>query len=281
MNGAVPSPAPAPGPAGPGTATFRSASLWIIDLDGVVWLAEEPIGEVGAAVADLRRHGVRVVFASNNSAPTTRELLERLERVGIESSPADLVTSAAAAASLLEPGQSVRVLAEGGVLEALDGRGVAVVEDGPVDAAVVGWSHLFDFDSLAATASAARTSGRLIGTNEDPNHPTPAGLVPGSGALLAAVATAAGLTPEVAGKPHTPMVELIRQQFDLLEADGSVVLVGDQPRTDGRLAERLGLPFGLVDSGVTPAGADGQGVPVALRATDLVTMVRDCLSGDS
>ncbi len=281
MSGEVRSPVPGPGPPGPGPASFRSASLWIIDLDGVVWLAGEPIGEVGAAVADLRRHGARVVFASNNSAPTTRELLDRLDRVGIESSAADLVTSASAAASLLEPGQSVKVLAEGGVLEALDGRGVAVADDGPVDAAVVGWSHLFDFEGLAATASAARASGRLIGTNEDPNHPTPAGLVPGSGALLAAVATASGLTPEVAGKPHAPMVKLIRERFDLFGSDGSVVMVGDQPRTDGLLADRLGLPFGLVDSGVTPAGGDGAGVPVALRAPDLVTMVRDCLSGDS
>jgi glycerol-1-phosphatase len=221
------------------------------------------------------------VFASNNSAPTTRDLLDRLGRVGIEASAADLITSADAAASLLEPGQSVKVLAEGGVLEALDERGVAVVDGGPVDAAVVGWSHHFDFEILAATASAARTSGRLIGTNEDPNHPTPAGLVPGSGALLAAVATASGLSPEVAGKPHAPMVKLIRERFDVHEGDGSAVIVGDQPRTDGRLAERLGLPFGLVDSGVTAAGADGQGVPVALRAPDLVSMVQDCLAGDS
>ncbi len=279
MSGEVPSPAPVPGPAGPGPESFRSASLWIIDLDGVVWLAGEPIGEVGAAVADLRSHDIRVVFASNNSAPTTGDLLDRLDRVGIESSAADLVTSATAAASLLEPGQSVKALAEGGVLEALEGRGVAVADEGPVDAAVVGWSHLFDFESLAATAAAARASGRLIGTNEDPNHPTPAGLVPGSGALLAAVATASGLTPEVAGKPHAPMVRLIRQRFAFDAGDGSVVMVGDQPRTDGRLAARLGIPFGLVDSGVTPAGADGLGVPVALRAPDLVALVRSCLSG--
>ena len=159
MSGEVPSPVPVPGPAGPGPASFRSASLWIIDLDGVVWLAGEPIGEVGAAVADLRSHDIRVVFASNNSAPTTGDLLDRLGRVGIESSAADLVTSAAAAASLLEPGQSVKALAEGGVLEALEGRGVAVADEGPVDAAVVGWSHLFDFESLAATAAAARTRG--------------------------------------------------------------------------------------------------------------------------
>jgi glycerol 3-phosphatase-2 len=259
-------------------ATFASASLWIIDLDGVVWLAGEPIGNVAAAVAELRRHGVRVVFATNNSAPTTDELLARLARVGIESSAGDLATSAAAAASLLDPGQSVKVLAEGGVLEALDARAVSVVDGGKVDAAVVGWSRGFDFDALSATAAAARSSGRLVGTNEDPTHPTPSGLVPGSGALLAAVATASGLEPEVAGKPHSAMASLMRKRFGFADGDGGVVMIGDQLRTDGRLAARLGIRFGLVESGVTPPGADGAGVPVAVRAPDLVSLVQVCLS---
>ncbi len=261
------------------TESFKSAALWIIDLDGVVWLTGEPIGDVATAVADLRRHGARVVFATNNSAPTTAELLTRLARVGIESSAEDLATSAHAAASLLRPGQSVKVLAEGGVLEALHARQVHIADEGTVDAAVVGWSHTFDFDSLAATASAARASGRLVATNEDPTHPTPAGLVPGSGALVAAVAAASGLTPEVAGKPHRAMASLMQERFRFGAGEAGVVMVGDQPRTDGRLAERLGIPFGLVDSGVTPPGADGSGVPVSLRAPDLVSLVHACLSG--
>ena len=96
-------------------------------------------------------------------------------------------------------------------------------------------------------------------------HPTPAGLVPGSGALLAAVATASGIVPEIAGKPHEPMAALMRSAFGFEVGDGSVVMIGDQPGIDGRLAERLEIPFGLVDSGVTPAEADGFDVPVAVR----------------
>jgi len=261
-------------------ATFASARLWIVDLDGVVWLTGEPIGDVSHAVARLRSHGIRVVFATNNSAPTTVELLARLDGVGIESTPADLVTSAIAVASLVQPGQSVRVLAEGGVVESLTARGVDLADDGPADAAVVGWSRSFDFDSLAATAAVARASGRLFATNEDPTHPTPDGLLPGAGALLAAVATASGVKPEVAGKPHAPMAALMQDRFGFDAGDQSVVVIGDQPRTDGRLAERLGVPFGLVESGVTPPGADTPDVPVALRSVDFVSLVDACLRPD-
>jgi HAD superfamily hydrolase (TIGR01450 family) len=257
---------------------FASASLWIVDLDGVVWLTGQPIGDAAGAIADLRASGVRVAFATNNSAPTTGELLARLDRLGVEASPADLATSAGAVASMLTPGQSVKVLAEEGVAEALDARGVTTVAGGAADAAVVGWTHFFDFDSLAATATAARTSGRLIATNEDPTHPTPDGLMPGAGALLAAVATASGVTPEIAGKPHQPMASLMKQAFGFDDGDPSVVMVGDQPRTDGRLAQRLGIPFGLVDSGVTPAGTGTTDVPVSLRFPDFASLVRSCLS---
>ena len=262
----------------PAAATFAAASLWIVDLDGVVWLSGEPIGDVAAAVSALRAHGIRVVFATNNSAPTNDELLTRLERIGIESSAADLATSAAAAATLVQPGQSVRVLADAGVLEALKARNVACIDDGPVEAAIVGWNRSFDFDALTEIAAAARASGRLIGTNEDPTHPTPAGLVAGSGALLAAVATASGVTPEIAGKPHGPMAALMKERFGFEDGDHSVVVVGDQPRTDGRLAERLGLAFALVDSGVTPPTARGFESSVAVRAPDFVSLVHTCLA---
>jgi ribonucleotide monophosphatase NagD (HAD superfamily) len=96
-------------------------------------------------------------------------------------------------------------------------------------------------------------------------------VMPGSGALLAAVATASGITPEVAGKPHPPMVEYIRKH--LLVDGTSAVIVGDQPGTDGLLAERLGIPFALVDSGVTAPGARVDSCAVALRYRDLVTLV--------
>ena len=265
---------------GANVPTFAAATLWIVDLDGVVWLTGEPIGPVDRAVGALRAHGIRVVFATNNSAPTTDELLGRLDRIGIGASPDDLATSAAAVASLLEPGQRVRVLAEGGVLESLALRGVEAVApmaNGPTEGAVVGWSRSFDFASLAATATAARDSGRLLATNEDPTHPTPDGLMPGSGALLAAVATASGVIPEIAGKPHAAMARLMQERFAFAAGDRSVVMIGDQPRTDGRLAERLGISFGLVDSGVTAPGAETFDLPVDLRAPDFVSLVRSCL----
>ena len=224
---------------------------WVIDLDGVVWLTGRPIPGVDEAVARLRGAGVRVLFATNNSAPTRAELHRRLARCGITTDDRDLLSSADVAAGMLAPGSSAVVLGDDGVVEALAGRGVEVVPAGPADAVVVGWTRSFTFDAVARAAAAVRAGARLVGTNEDPTYPTPDGLLPGAGAILAAVATAAEATPEVAGKPHRPTADAITARVTPGELRA---MVGDRPATDGALAAQLGIPFALVLSGVTTDG---------------------------
>ena len=75
--------------------------------------------------------------------------------------------------------------------------------------------------------------------------------MPGAGAILAAVATAAEATPEVAGKPHRATADAIAARVPAGELRA---MVGDRPSTDGALAAQLGIPFALVLSGVTRAG---------------------------
>jgi 4-nitrophenyl phosphatase len=145
-----------------------------------------------------------------------------------------------------------------GVREALDEAGLTVVDDGPAAAVVVGFHREFDFDALDRASRAVREGARFVATNLDATYPVPEGVIPGAGALVAAVATAAGATPEVAGKPARPMVDLIRERFG---TEG--VVVGDRPSTDGALADALGWPFALVLSGVTARTAPpgGEAIP--------------------
>src|SRR5690606_34107004 len=119
-----------------------------------------------------------------------------------------------------------------GVAEAVGDRGAEVVEDGPCDAVIVGFTRDFDYELVRRSAAAVRAGARLLASNDDASYPTPAGLAPGAGALLAAVATAAGRGPDVvAGKPHEPMAALVRHR---LGPEG--IVVGDRADTDGRFA---------------------------------------------
>jgi HAD superfamily hydrolase (TIGR01450 family) len=247
---------------------------WVIDLDGVIWLTGHPLPGVEQAVAELRDAGVRTLFATNNSSPTRAELHRRMANCGLTTSDEDLLSSADVVADMLPVGSSALVVADDGVREALRTRGVTIVEEGPADAVVVGWTRSFTFDSIALAATAVRGGARLIGTNEDPTHPTPDGLLPGGGALLAAVATAAEATPEVAGKPHLPTAHAIAAR----STEGELrVMVGDRPSTDGALADQLGVPFALVLSGVTSRQQIPDHPAPATVADDLASLVRATL----
>lgn len=290
--------------------------VWVVDLDGVVWLARQPIPGSIEALARVRAAGRRLVLCTNNATLTVAKYRARLTTLGLDCNGVDLVTAAQAAASLVPEGATALVLGGSGVIEALRARHVAVVDPGDLacesdlvaamagdpeawtktgtqaardvqggrdravprpDAVVVGWDRDFNLVRLAAAQRAVRDGARLIGTNEDATYPTPGGLLPGSGAFLAAVEAAAGVRAEVAGKPHQPMVDLLVAAVG--NAGDVELVVGDRLATDGLLAQKIGAPFGLVLSGVTslagPRSVDGP--PVARQERDLASMVEAVL----
>jgi 4-nitrophenyl phosphatase len=218
---------------------------WVFDLDGVVWLADEPIPGAAAAVAALRGVDDEVLFVTNNSSLPLREVEAKLERHGIEAA-GRVVSSALAAASLVEPGEVVLMCGGPGLVEAVSQRGATVVREGPADVVMVGFHTDFTWDRMRIASTAIRAGARFIASNDDATYPTPAGLVPGGGAIVAGIATAAGVEPEIAGKPHQAMAALVRAR---LGPDGTVV--GDRADTDGLFARRMGYRFALVLSGVT------------------------------
>ena len=225
------------------------------DLDGVVWRGDQPIAGASDGIDQLRASGLRVVFLTNNSAGRVADNVARLSACGITAPPDEVVSSAQAAAALLAsatpPGTRVLVCAGAGVVEALESRGFAVVDEGPADAVVVGWHREFDFERLRRAADVVRSGARFIATNADPTYPAAHGLLPGAGAIVAAVATAGGRQPEVAGKPEAATVALVRERFGR-----PVAMIGDRPTTDGAVAAALGCPFALVLSGIVGSAGE-------------------------
>jgi HAD superfamily hydrolase (TIGR01450 family) len=251
------------------------------DLDGVVWRGDDPIPGAGGAITELRDRGFRVAFVSNNSSQPVGEVAAKLVAAGAPAAAEDVVTSAVSAATLLastlDPGAPVLACAGPGVVEALDTAGLRPVMRAPASAVVVGLHRGFDFDELDRASAAVRDGARFVATNLDATYPVPGGMIPGSGAIAAAVATAAGCVPEVAGKPERPMVDLIRARFG-----PAGIVVGDRPSTDGAFAGALGWPFALVLSGVTqyeaaPGGESVPEPPPPFVAADLAALVPQLL----
>lgn len=247
---------------------------WVLDLDGVVRLGPEVIPGADEAVAALRSAGETLAFVTNNSSHRREEVVDQLRSFGLEVGPDEVTTSATAVASLVESGQRVLLCAGPGVQEAVTERGASVVDSGPADVVIVGFTREFDYAMLDRASAAVRGGARFLASNSDVSYPGPNGLAPGAGALVAAVAAAAGRGPDaVAGKPHEPMVALVR---DRLGPHG--VVVGDRADTDGLFARALGYRFALVTSGVVGADELEELDPAPdLVAPDLITVVRGAL----
>ncbi|MGA0863928.1 MAG: HAD-IIA family hydrolase [Ilumatobacteraceae bacterium] len=239
----------------------HSRATVLCDLDGVIWLAHNPISGSVEAVSRLRDAGFRVLFVTNASFQTRESLENDLSRLGIEAR-GDVLTSAMAAASLVRPGDSVLVCGGDGLHDEMTRRGARVHYAHEVDArsgvafdaVVAGLYRDLTYEALDVAARAIRAGARFIASNTDPVYPTENGPVPGGGSTVAALAVASERQPEVAGKPHHPMATLVADTCGVLDSRSSW-MVGDRHDTDGAFARRLGVKFGHVLSGsVTDTG---------------------------
>lgn len=244
-----------------------------LDLDGVVWRASTPIAGAAAAIARLQA-AADVVFVTNNAYPDRAGHEAKLAAMGVDAAGA-VLSSPMAAATLLDPGERVLVAGGAGVREAVADAGAVAVSyeelDGgaePVSTVVVGFHRDFDYDRMRIASTAVRDGARLVATNLDPTYPTARGDVPGNGSIVAGIATAAGASPLVAGKPQPPIVELVRQR-----CGPRGVVIGDRDDTDGAFARALGWSFALVLSGVTGPDQVPTDPPPDLVAADLAALV--------
>ena len=230
---------------------------FVFDLDGVVYRGEQPLPGAVPTIETLRRLGHQVYFFTNNSTLTRSDYVRKLGRMGIPADPDHIMTSAYATALYLvekgAQGASVFVVGEAGPREELKAVGMKLVEDGlseKVDYVVVGMDRNFSYDMLMKAQQAILGGAKFIATNRDATFPLEAGrIVPGGGAMVAAIEVATGVTPVLIGKPETYAMRKV------LELAGTTpensVIIGDRLDTDVLVGKRIGATTVLVLTGIT------------------------------
>ena len=236
-----------------------SAAPILCDLDGVVWLMHQPIAGSVNAIQLLKNAGHRVLFVTNNSYSVISDQENALAKIGIDAHN-DVVTSSQAAGALLRKGERVLLGGGPGAVEAVKNAGAVLAGrsddqtdseiDQEVDTVMVGFHPSFDYRGLTRLSQAVRNGARLIATNDDATYPTPRGLIPGGGSILASVVAASGVQPIIAGKPHQPMADLVRQVLGVTDLSAAW-MVGDRPSTDGLFAQTVGCKFAQVLTGIS------------------------------
>jgi glycerol-1-phosphatase len=242
----------------------------LLDLDGVVYLSGAAVAGATQALAEARNRRMRMAFVTNNASRSPSAIAAQLNRLGVPVDPAEVVTSAQAAARLiaerLPAGSPVLVVGGIGLRIALRERGlrpVSTAAERPA-AVVQGYAPGIDYSLLAEGGLAVRAGAWFVASNADLTLPTAHGLQPGNGSLVQVIATATGQQPVVAGKPEPPLLT------EAVARSGAArpLVVGDRLDTDIEGAVRVGADSMLVLTGVSQP-ADAVLAPAGQRPTYL------------
>lgn len=227
----------------------------VLDIDGTVLRGDRAIPGASDGVKRLREKGLDRLYVTNNPTHPPEVYGDRLRNAGIESAGVEVITSGLATATLLERryrGDAVYVVGEEGLRKQLEIADVRLVQSSSTaDVVVVSMDRGFDYDRLCeAFWALSDPDVGFVGTDPDMVVPAPERDVPGSGAIINAVAGVADRDPDVVlGKPSEPTQQLVRERLGV-ESE-SCLLVGDRLDTDIAMGEQAGMTTVLVRTGVT------------------------------
>ena len=252
----------------------------IIDMDGVIWKGDAPIGDLPATFHRIRERGLKFVFATNNSTRTSDQYVARLKLFGIEAEPWQVVTSSQAAAHAmaqnLPPGTKVFMIGEDGLRIPLQEKGFEVLslQEAPqAQAFVIGMDREINFQKASEATLLVRAGVPFYATNPDKTFPTPRGQIPGAAAWYSIIVTATDVQPIVAGKPFPFLMELSLEKLGTKQEE--TLVVGDRLETDIAAGQAMGCPTAIVLSGVsTREQAMTWNPPPDLILNDLSELVR-------
>ncbi len=258
---------------------FKRISGVIMDMDGVLWRGDQPLAGIHDLFPFLRARAIPFALATNNSRMTPADYVEKLARMAVEGiEEHQIVTSGTATAAYITrryPYRSViHVVGGDGLRKLITDAGFDVTGevDPRVVAVVVGIDFALTYDKLKQASLCVRAGADFIATNTDATFPTPDGLVPGAGSIVAALQTATGKIPISMGKPGRAMFDAALESLDV--SRDRTLMIGDRLDTDIAGAAEIGIQTALVLTGVTsPAEAEKASIQADSTFTGLPALL--------
>lgn len=206
----------------------------LLDLDGTVWAGGSAIPHAVENTNACAASQCAVAYVTNNASKGPDEVAGKLQAIGLEATPADVLTSAQAAVVLAQrhaqPGANVLVVGADSFKELVRDAGFVVVDSADDNPAVVLHGHNPDtgWRQLSEAALAIRKGAVYLASNLDSTLPAERGFMVGNGSMVAAVTNATGVVPEAAGKPGRAMFDLAQEKLGVHKP----LVVGDRLDTD-------------------------------------------------
>ena len=231
-------------------------------MDGVLYRGELPMPGLVEFFALIGDHPF--VLLTNNSTVSADGCAAKLGRMGVDVPTSAILTVSDATsrylASVVPAGGGALVLGSPALKEAVSEAGLELVPVGAeADVVVVGLDPALSYAALSSAVRLVAGGAHFVSTSLDPVLLTEEGVVPGAGALVAAIRACVPATPVCIGKPSAAMFEMAAS-FLRLPPEESLV-IGDNLASDIAGGAAVGARTALLLSGVT--GADDAGLNYA------------------
>lgn len=232
---------------------FANIDGCILDMDGVLYRGNTLIERVPDFLDSLNHAGIRYTMATNNSTNTPAQYVEKLAAMGIDVPENAIVTSGVATATYLRAtyprGTRIYVVGMDALRDAVFADGFFDPAERDADVVVSGAHFGLRYEHLKIACLAIRNGATYVATNADRTFPSEEGLIPGAGAIVAALSAATDVDPTVVGKPSPEMVESCLR---IMETERSrSLMIGDRLDTDILAGQRAGTQSLLVLTGVS------------------------------
>ncbi|ELY52214.1 HAD-IIA family hydrolase [Natronorubrum bangense] len=226
----------------------------ILDVDGTIVRGEELLPNVTDGLSALDDAGIDRLLFSNNPTRGSDHYGEKLEPHGIAIDSDSVLTSATVSATYLattHPDERVYLVGSERLETILADAAVELTDDPERADVVLGsFDKAFSYSALWEALRALDDDVPFYGTDPDATIPVDGGLIPGTGAILAAMEAVAGREPDaILGKPSTIAATAAMDRLEA--APEQTLVVGDRLNTDIELGNRAGMTTALVRTGVT------------------------------
>lgn len=233
-------------------ALLRGVRGFVFDMDGVLYRGSTRLPFVQELLATLDARGIPYALVTNNSTRTPAQYAEKLAGMGITTPPERILTSSDVTRAWLDEryprGTRIYVVGMPSLRDTILGDGYFTPAGTDADVVVSGADFELTYDKLRIATLAIRRGAQYVATNPDKTFPSEEGLIPGSGAIIAALTAATDVAPVVIGKPEP---EIMRRAAALLGVEPSRILaVGDRLDTDVLAGRRAGFRTAVVLTGV-------------------------------
>ena len=233
-------------------ARLAQKRLFLLDMDGTIYLDNELFPGTIPFLDHVRSVGGRYLFLTNNSSRSVSAYVDKLKRLGIEAATEDFLTSVNALIADLKQGRPYRLCYAFGTesfRDQLRAAGIPVtdrLEDG-IDCLLIAFDTELTFQKLEDACILLNRGVDFIATNPDWVCPTWYGSVPDCGSVCEMLFRATGRRPRVIGKPQPEMARLAMQATGFSPEE--TIMVGDRLYTDIASGVNAGIDTAFVLSG--------------------------------